>query len=287
MNAAETLKETSAAADQRAYEPSMEEILASIRRIIADDQSLPNRAFVRDGEATLRAALDSPASYAAPDTVSYRAPEPVAVASAPLTSEAAEVIAIIDEELKESLEVASTLRVPSARSLGHIAAPQFAMPDSPSPSHDARREAESSASVLATEHPAVDVAPPQLDMQETLRAEQIVRADNAIGSVVLPEAREAPAAPQSGQFDKRPEAAAQEPETDSMSSLFSTATDQTVTAAFNTLAASRLVENDDALQDMVRDMIRPLLKSWLDDNLPNMVERLVRAEIERVGRGGR
>jgi cell pole-organizing protein PopZ len=32
-------------------------------------------------------------------------------------------------------------------------------------------------------------------------------------------------------------------------------------------------------------MLRPMLKSWLDDNLPHMVERLVRSEIERVTRG--
>jgi len=32
-------------------------------------------------------------------------------------------------------------------------------------------------------------------------------------------------------------------------------------------------------------MLRPMLKGWLDDNLPAMVERLVRAEIERVSRG--
>ena len=31
----------------------------------------------------------------------------------------------------------------------------------------------------------------------------------------------------------------------------------------------------------------PMLKAWLDDNLPGLVERLVRAEIERVARGGR
>lgn len=36
------------------------------------------------------------------------------------------------------------------------------------------------------------------------------------------------------------------------------------------------------LEDMVRDEIRPLLKAWLDANLPVLVERLVRAEIERV-----
>ena len=32
-------------------------------------------------------------------------------------------------------------------------------------------------------------------------------------------------------------------------------------------------------------MLRPMLKSWLDDNLPGMVERIVKAEIERVSRG--
>jgi uncharacterized protein len=32
----------------------------------------------------------------------------------------------------------------------------------------------------------------------------------------------------------------------------------------------------------VREEIRPLLKSWLDANLPPIVERLVRTEIERV-----
>jgi uncharacterized protein len=36
------------------------------------------------------------------------------------------------------------------------------------------------------------------------------------------------------------------------------------------------------LEDMVREEIRPLLAAWLDTNLPPLVERLVRAEIERV-----
>jgi cell pole-organizing protein PopZ len=35
----------------------------------------------------------------------------------------------------------------------------------------------------------------------------------------------------------------------------------------------------------VRDTLRPMLKAWLDDNLPQLVERLVRAEIERISRG--
>ena len=36
------------------------------------------------------------------------------------------------------------------------------------------------------------------------------------------------------------------------------------------------------LEDMVRDELRSLIKEWLDTNLPAMVERLVRSEIERV-----
>lgn len=70
-------------------------------------------------------------------------------------------------------------------------------------------------------------------------------------------------------------------------SLFSAATDTSITSAFNMLAASRLADNSDELMTMVREMIRPLLRSWLDENLPSMVERMVRAEIERVARGGR
>ena len=36
------------------------------------------------------------------------------------------------------------------------------------------------------------------------------------------------------------------------------------------------------IEDIVRQEVRPLLKAWLDENLPPMVERLVRTEIERV-----
>jgi cell pole-organizing protein PopZ len=36
------------------------------------------------------------------------------------------------------------------------------------------------------------------------------------------------------------------------------------------------------LEDLVRQELRPLMKAWLDEYLPPMVERLVRAEIDRV-----
>ncbi len=36
------------------------------------------------------------------------------------------------------------------------------------------------------------------------------------------------------------------------------------------------------IEDLVREEVRPLLKDWLDNHLPPLVERLVRQEIERV-----
>jgi len=44
-------------------------------------------------------------------------------------------------------------------------------------------------------------------------------------------------------------------------------------------------QNSRTLDDLVRELLRPLLKAWLDEHLPGMVERMVRAEIERVSRG--
>jgi cell pole-organizing protein PopZ len=69
--------------------------------------------------------------------------------------------------------------------------------------------------------------------------------------------------------------------------LISDATDHTVSGAFNMLAHTVLANNGRTLDDLVKEMLRPMLKMWLDDNLPTIVERLVRAEIERVSRGGR
>jgi len=58
-----------------------------------------------------------------------------------------------------------------------------------------------------------------------------------------------------------------------------------VDTGFNSLTHTALMQNPRTVEDMVHEMLKPMLKAWLDDNLPNMVERLVRAEIERVSRG--
>ncbi len=67
--------------------------------------------------------------------------------------------------------------------------------------------------------------------------------------------------------------------------LISGATMSAVDNAFNSLANTVLGNNARTLEDLVKEMLRPMLKGWLDDNLPGMVERIVRAEIERVSRG--
>ena len=69
--------------------------------------------------------------------------------------------------------------------------------------------------------------------------------------------------------------------------LVSTATGASVTSSFQVLADSVLMQDPGLIERIMRETLRPMLKTWLDDHLPNLVERLVRAEIERVARGGR
>ena len=45
-----------------------------------------------------------------------------------------------------------------------------------------------------------------------------------------------------------------------------------------------LGNTDRTLEDVVRELLRPMLKGWLDDNLPQLVERLVQDEIARLVR---
>jgi cell pole-organizing protein PopZ len=63
------------------------------------------------------------------------------------------------------------------------------------------------------------------------------------------------------------------------------ATAVSVGALMQTLATQRgaaVHRGGPTIEDLVREEIRPLLKDWLDNHLPPLVERLVRAEIERV-----
>jgi cell pole-organizing protein PopZ len=69
--------------------------------------------------------------------------------------------------------------------------------------------------------------------------------------------------------------------------LLSPETDRAVTSAFGALSAELAARGAELADGMVREMLRPMLKAWLDENLPGIVERLVGAEIERLARGAR
>ena len=38
------------------------------------------------------------------------------------------------------------------------------------------------------------------------------------------------------------------------------------------------------IEDLVKEVMRPMIKEWLDDNLPALVDRVVRREVERLSR---
>lgn len=76
--------------------------------------------------------------------------------------------------------------------------------------------------------------------------------------------------------------------------IVSTSAAGEVQEAFGGLASAvsgtrhvHLGEGDKTLEALVKEMLRPMLKAWLDDNLPPLVERLVEREIHRIsGRAG-
>jgi hypothetical protein len=94
---------------------------------------------------------------------------------------------------------------------------------------------------------------------------------------------------------KEPEAAPEPPRapapapdgpshTASGESLLSPAVAAAVSSAFVSLGSLHVPHGGHTLEDLVKEMLRPMLKSWLDENLPGLVENLVRAEIERLAR---
>ena len=55
----------------------------------------------------------------------------------------------------------------------------------------------------------------------------------------------------------------------------------------NTLVSDLPAGDSRSLEALVQDMLRPLLEDWLNRNLPEIVDRLVQQEIDRVSRKGR
>lgn len=254
----------------KVQEPSMEEILASIRRIIADDEAKPAggekappaaaKAPVMSDIPPSRIAPPKPAAAkpappppAAPKPAPAPAPAPAAApapASSPAASSAGNnqddidaLLAGLDEATSpEEVRAAEPEPEPEPEVLEltdemAIPEPPAPMPHPPNPSFrtvEPRDDLEFSERPLSRppvfEHPAYDAPPPQQP-------------------------------------------------------ILSSSTVSAVESAFNALAHTVLSNNARTLEDLVKEMLRPMLKSWLDDNLPGLVERIVKAEIERVSRG--
>ena len=193
----------------------MEDILASIRRIIADDEAAPHPIRASDSPATVQRPPAQPQSM---------------------------------------------------RGERLVAAPQ------PDVEHESRHELEGRKAAHSVEQTQSEV----LDLTEPMAAAAVQKADSFRTIDRSDVALANPSDAETEFYHSRPEP--QRP-------LLSTAATTAVNSAFNALAQTVLVQNARTLEDLVKEMLRPLLKTWLDDNLPGLVERLVRAEIERVSRG--
>jgi cell pole-organizing protein PopZ len=244
----------------------MEEILASIRRIIADDEAKPPGAE-KAPSPTVAPKLEKPAAAApavkapvmnnippsaipaaqaaaakAPPPPAKPAPPPAApppAAAAPVSNSQDDIDAML-AGLDEATSEAEIRPAPEVEVFELT--DEMAVPEAPQPSFH-----------------KVD---PQDDLEFTETA-----ATRAM--------HRRPA------FEPPPFESSAPP----AQQILSRSTVSAVESAFNSLANTVLSNNARTLEDLVKEMLRPMLKSWLDDNLPGLVERIVKAEIERVSRG--
>jgi uncharacterized protein len=232
----------------KVQEPSMEEILASIRRIIADDEAKPVAAEKPPGPAApvkqdrppppiaaKAATNDAPANPVPPRAPAAAAPPPIPAAAA---SNSQDDIDALLNGLDETT-TAEEIRPPSPDGDVLELTDEMALPDS--------------------SEPAFKKVEPSDDLEFAEAAKVVARQPSFEPPLV-----ESVSPPQQ---------------------ILSRSTVSAVESAFNTLAHTVLSNNARTLEDLVKEMLRPMLKSWLDDNLPGLVERIVKSEIERVSRG--
>jgi cell pole-organizing protein PopZ len=239
----------------KVQEPSMEEILASIRRIIADDEAKPTEKTASPaapaGSASTGTAPPAvkpavmtdipPSAIAAAQAKPARAPDPPPAASNSQDDIDA-MLAGLDAATSEA-----EVRPPLPDGEVFELTDEMALPD-PEPAPFRKVEPED-----------------DIEFSETLAAGAPPRAQHRQPAFEPPPLYETPVAPPQ--------------------QILSRSTVSAVESAFNTLANTVLSNNARTLEDLVKEMLRPMLKSWLDDNLPGLVERIVKAEIERVSRG--
>ncbi|BCH33101.1 hypothetical protein MesoLjLc_50310 [Mesorhizobium sp. L-8-10] len=102
----------------------------------------------------------------------------------------------------------------------------------------------------------------------------------------LPEAVPLPEAVKPAAATPQPEAAEPPAPPVARPAIISEQAGRQVAAAFGELSEAFAASRRKSFDEMAEEMLRPMLQDWLDNNLPTLVERLVREEIERVARGG-
>jgi len=239
----------------KVQEPSMEEILASIRRIIADDEAKP-------------VAADKPSGPAAPAKPEKPVPPPAAKAPA---SDAASPAPAVPKAVSPPPPAPRAAPTPApaqveTNSQDDIDALLNGLDEATTP--EEIRSASSDGDVLELTDEMALPDPPRPAFKKVEPADDLEFAE-AGRAVPRPPLFETPAV-------ESPVAVQQ---------ILSRSTVSAVESAFNSLAHTVLSQNARTLEDLVKEMLRPMLKSWLDDNLPGLVERIVKAEIERVSRG--
>ena len=237
----------------KVQEPSMEEILASIRRIIADDETKPPVAE--------KAAAPVPATAAKPEK-----PAPAPPADKPAAMNGIPPSAI-----------------PAPQTVAAKAAPAAAAPNSQDDIDALLSGLDEATSESEIRPPQPEPEPEVFELTDEMALPDPAPAFQKIDPQEDLEFTETGAAkpqPRRPAYEPPPfESAAPPPQ------ILSRSTVSAVESAFNSLANTVLSNNARTLEDLVKEMLRPMLKSWLDDNLPGLVERIVKAEIERVSRG--
>ena len=253
-----------ATASSAQREPSMEEILASIRRIIEDNDTGKKNPGETDSP---RQDHDMPDNDAPPMRESTIIE--VDAFRAELRGAQTDAVEVMPEPRGEAFPMRSQMpdapekkAVTLAEVQAQIAsearpAPEFRAPDRPAFSE--RRE-----SSFASK-PVADSAPPAAPKPSV----EAVVPSAALEEEPAP-ANNRPSLPDS--FSTRP-------------GIISERAERQVAAAFGELSEAFASRAQKSFDEMAEEMMRPMLRDWLDNNLPVLVERLVREEIERVARG--
>ena len=238
---------TTAMASSAQREPSMEEILASIRRIIEDSDSNRRPA----GEAA--ELQQEPVQDVMPEVEAFRAE----LRADPQPGPAG--LAVSSQADDAPWEEAAAVRAPEATR------PTITLAEIGNRiAEESRHDIGATAYDAANEAVEVESTPdePGLEYESTVTE----------APAALQEA--APALP-----DAPVQAAPARPV------LVSEQTSRQVAAAFEELSEAFASRSRKTFDEMAEEMLRPMLQDWLDNNLPTLVERLVREEIERVARG--